>query len=285
MSTAMQRRPGISPAALLAVKGGSPNTQAAYRRGVSLFISWAGDRTLSARLFSEWIEELRKAGVPASTLRQRLCGGKAAIMQAATEAGMEPRAWQALKTALDSIKGEREASPEIRVLDGKERARLLAAMNERNRLVARFLYATAARISEALGVKESDIVPELATARIRLHGKGRKERVGRIPLELLEQINTTFHHPGRVYLFECRPGRRMNRTAMANAIAEAGKQALGRTVSPHDLRHSRATDLFARTGNLKGVSDLLGHANVNVTARYYVKTQLTSEELWKGEEI
>jgi len=53
-------------------------------------------------------------------------------------------------------------------------------------------------------------------------------------------------------------------------------------VTAHVLRHSRATDLIERTGKVKGVSRMLGHASEATTLRYYVKQSLTEEELTEG---
>ena len=57
---------------------------------------------------------------------------------------------------------------------------------------------------------------------------------------------------------------------------------LGRSVTAHVLRHFRATDLIERTGKVKGVSRMLGHASEATTLRYYVKQSLTEEELSEG---
>ena len=60
---------------------------------------------------------------------------------------------------------------------------------------------------------------------------------------------------------------------------------LGRKVGAHVLRHSRATDLYERTKRIKAVSELLGHATVDMTAKYYVNDKFTDDELFNGEEL
>ena len=62
----------------------------------------------------------------------------------------------------------------------------------------------------------------------------------------------------------------------------AARRVLGRSVTAHVLRHSRATDLIERTGKVKGVSRMLGHASEATTLRFYVKQSLTEEELAEG---
>lgn len=274
----LTKKAGIEGSALLEVTGKSPATQSAYRRAAGAFIEWAGGRKLSAHLFAEWIEEERKA-VSSSKLRVELFGGKAAIMQAAVKAGIPASELAVLKTGLDSIQAEQAPPPQIKVVDGRERAAILKELSPRLALVFRFLYTTAARVSEALGVRQGDVKIEGERARVRLHGKGRKERFVYIPLDLLAEINEEFRSPRRVYLLESSYGKPYCRQYISWAISKAAKVAIGRPVSAHDLRHSRATDLFAKSKNLPGVSKLLGHSSTAVTAMYYVRTELSEDEL------
>lgn len=60
------------------------------------------------------------------------------------------------------------------------------------------------------------------------------------------------------------------------------KQKDGRPASAHVLRHSRATDLLKKTGRIKAVSRLLGHASEATTLAFYVKDSFTDEELFVG---
>ena len=104
-------------------------------------------------------------------------------------------------------------------------------------------------------------------------------------MDLLREINTAFNRPDRVYLFENRYGNRLSRQWVTREIGRASRIALGWVVSSHDLRHSRATDLFAKTGRLKAVSEYLGHAGIQTTAAFYVRDDLTTKDLTEGEEL
>jgi integrase len=55
--------------------------------------------------------------------------------------------------------------------------------------------------------------------------------------------------------------------ALSREIARAARRVLGRSVSAHVLRHSRATDLMASTHRIKAVSRLLGHPDGATTQR------------------
>jgi integrase len=104
--------------------------------------------------------------------------------------------------------------------------------------------------------------------------------VGRIPAELYRRILAEF--PQGTYLFESRRGQHFKREYVSREIARAAKRVIGRSVSAHVLRHSRATDLLAATHRIKAVSRLLGHSDEATTLRYYVHDAFSDEELFGG---
>ena len=115
--------------------------------------------------------------------------------------------------------------------------------------------------------------------------KGDVERWVRIPVELLAEIDAEYGAPGRVYLFESRHGQPFSRQYVSRVLARASKRVLGRRVTAHVLRHSRATDLYQHTRRIKAVSALLGHSGVDTTARYYVRDDFSDAELFNGEAL
>ena len=72
------------------------------------------------------------------------------------------------------------------------RARLLGPCTLWMRLVARFLYAIAARVTEALELRLFDLKQVGECVLLRFHGKGRKERWVKIPASLLEEIEAEY---------------------------------------------------------------------------------------------
>jgi len=278
----------LSARGLLNVKGGSPGTTEAYRATVRAFIAWAKDGELGfgAHAFAAYLAELRAEGAGAGKLNMALYAGKAALMQAAQRAGMAARELAVLKSALDSLKGAKRPEPDVRVVTPIERLLMFDDMPLRVRLVARFLYATGARVSEALAVRRDQVTADGERARVRLvRTKGDEERYARIPRALLEEIDGVYAAPGQVYLFESKHGQPFSRQYITREIARASRRVLGRRIGAHVLRHSRATDLYENTRRIKAVSALLGHANVDVTARYYVRDKFSDAELFNGEAL
>ena len=229
--------PGIPASELLKVRARGSLSTDAYRRAVRAFLAWAGPRALTAELFAAYIESSRQAGASASKLNRDLYGGKAAILQAAQRQGMSSRELAMLKIALDSIPGAKTNAPEIRVVSPEERARLIAALPLRVRLIARFLYATAARVTEALKVRLTDLKEDGERVLLRFHGKGRKERWVRIPVSLLEEIEGEYGKKERAYLFESRYGSPFSRQYVTREIARAARRVLNRRITAHVLRH------------------------------------------------
>jgi integrase/recombinase XerD len=130
-----------------------------------------------------------------------------------------------------------------------------------------FLFKTGLRVSEAINVRLKDIKPMGDVARIRLIGKGSKERFARPSRELIARIRD--HFQGTEYLFE-HGGRRYTREHVSTSIHRIGMAILGRAISAHSLRHSVATHLYKETHNLVAVQRFLGHTSSTTTAQFYV---------------
>lgn len=263
-------------AALLKVKGASERTTQAYRAAISGFLTSGHPVTVEG--FATYINELRRTR-SASTVNQTLAAGRKAFAQAGERLGLQARELALIRGALAQIPTVKKAPPDVAVISPEERARLFAALPLRMRLVAETLYVTGARVSEVLTARR-DQVKSSGAVELRLYGKGGKERSSKIPAELYRRILAEF--PEGTYLFESRRGQHFHREYISREIARAAKRTLGRSVSAHVLRHSRATDLLAATHRIKAVSRLLGHSDEATTLRYYVRDAFSDEELFAG---
>ena len=153
----------------------------------------------------------------------------------------------------------------------------------RNQALLEFLYACGARISEASGLLLSAV--DFDQGQCRVLGKGAKERI--VPLHdlALSSMHTylLFARPLLVkdkecpYFFVSTRGNQMGTDAMRKmfkqALAAAG---LPSTITPHDLRHTFATDVLSGGADLRSVQEMLGHASLSTTQIY---THTTPERL------
>lgn len=149
----------------------------------------------------------------------------------------------------------------------------------RDQALLEFMYATGARVSEAVGLNLEDI--DLAERVVRLTGKGAKQRlvpVGRIACDAVARYldhgrfaleeRAKGAHERRAMFLNTR-GRRLSRQSAWDAIATAGRRArLDRPLHPHTLRHSFATHLIQGGADVRTVQELLGHASVTTTQIY-----------------
>ncbi len=124
-----------------------------------------------------------------------------------------------------------------------------------------FLYASGARVSEALECKKGDI--EGVWLKIR-YAKGEKERMVPLPESLISAINEYLKEAPKKsdYLWVNYKGEKLSRIYAFKIT----KKYLG--VSPHTLRHSFATSLILGGADLRVVQELLGHASINTTQIY-----------------
>lgn len=133
-------------------------------------------------------------------------------------------------------------------------------------LIIEFLFKSGCRISEMINIKLTDI--ELnGKAKIKVIGKGSKQRDVYVNRELIEEINRIFN--GMVYLFETRNGTQYNRINLSKTIRKVSKKA-GLDIHPHTLRHSTAEHLKSKKASPEYVQKYLGHSSVAITiANYY----------------
>ncbi len=249
----------------------------AYRHALEAFLE--SGQAVTVEGFAEYIHSLCRHRA-ASTVNQALAAGRKAFLQAAERLGMPAKEISLIRGALADIPSVKKGPPEVAVVSPEERLALFAALPLRMRLVAETLYVTGARVSEVLTVRRDQIKTNGASVELRLYGKGGKERAARIPAELYKRIMEVY--PRGTYLFESRAGQHYRREYVSREIARAANRVLGRRVSAHVLRHSRATDLLAATHRIKAVSRLLGHSDEATTLRYYVKDAFSDEELFEG---
>jgi integrase/recombinase XerC len=146
-------------------------------------------------------------------------------------------------------------------------------LSVRDKAMMELFYSSGLRLSELVGLDLHDI--DLADRTVRVLGKGSKTRVvpvGRYAAEaitkwLLER--TKVAGVGNTALFVGKRGERISpRSVQKQVAAWARRQGLSVHVHPHMFRHSFATHLLESSHDLRGVQELLGHANIATTQIY-----------------
>ncbi len=159
----------------------------------------------------------------------------------------------------------------------------------RDRALLELLYATGARVSEAVDLNVDDVIDSDGSGSgdvVRLLGKGHKQRV--VPVGSFARAAID------AYLVRARPvlstrgastpalflgarGHRVSRQSAWLIIRARAEQAkLGIEISPHTFRHSFATHLLEGGADVRVVQELLGHSSVATTQIY---TRVTADTL------
>nr|WP_130866793.1 site-specific tyrosine recombinase XerD [Acidipropionibacterium timonense] len=279
---------------LVAERGLSANTVAAYRRDLRRYDQFLAQRGLtdlaqvSAVDVSEFARSLTDSGLAASSVARMVVAVRNLHRFAVGEGHLEVDVARDVSPAIP-----RQRLPKALTIAQVEA--LLASCDVtsieglRDRALLELLYGTGARISEVCDLDVDDVREVRAdpSAGLRLVGKGDKERVvplGRFALDAVDAwlVRGRPEWAGRTassspaLLLNSRGGRLSRQSAWA-VIQRAGERAgLGVHLSPHSLRHSYATHLLDGGADVRVVQELLGHASVTTTQIY---TLVTAEHL------
>jgi integrase/recombinase XerC len=163
-------------------------------------------------------------------------------------------------------------------LDADTMARLLeipadGPLATRDRAIMELLYSSGLRLAELVGLDLQDLHAQDRT--VRVLGKGSKTRVipvGRKALSALsawlKQRQTMVRNDSQA-VFVGTTGRRLGPRAIQKRVEYwALRQGLPMHVHPHLFRHSFASHLLESSGELRGVQELLGHADIATTQVY-----------------
>jgi integrase/recombinase XerC len=264
----------------------SGKTVEAYQRDVLQFLGFLAEHLGGAPSLKDLAEltpadvrafmaARRARGISSRSLMRTLAGtrafarflernGKGSV--GALSAVRAPKIGKTLPRPL-AVSGARAvADPDIAAGDGRE-----PWIHARDAAVLGLLYGCGLRISEALGLKRSEFGSRDVLSVI---GKGRKQRM--VPLipavaKLIADYVALcpYDLPEEGPLFVGAKGGPLSPRLIQLAMARLrGALGLPETATPHALRHSFATHLLARGGDLRSIQELLGHASLSTTQIY-----------------
>jgi integrase/recombinase XerC len=252
----------------------SVHTLDAYRRDLDALVAWTA---------AQGIDDL--ATVHTEQLR--------AFIAAEHRRGLSPKSLQRRLSACRSCyqwllkHGRIAASPAAgirapkaprklpQVLDVDEAVQLVelptdAPLGVRDRAILELFYSSGLRLSELCALRWRDL--DLADGLVTVLGKGSKQRsvpVGSHARKALEDWRRESQGQPDAPVFPGRGGATITPRAVQIRLQRlAQRQGLFKRVHPHLLRHSFASHVLESSGDLRGVQELLGHADIATTQIY-----------------
>ena len=264
-------------------KGLAPLTVAAYTTDVGQFTGFLGKRKrtlLNARRdeVRDFIQELFANSVDGRSVGRKLSAVRhlyryllldKLIQHDPTLNIDSPKQWKVLPKSL--ARDEMEIM--LRAPRPASKGKHGEAIALRDRAMLEVFYAAALRVSEMIAVKLEDLKLDLGCVLVR--GKGDKERI--VPLgKSAQKILAEYMKHGRPVLagertspllFLGRGARKLSRQRVWQMV-RAASASMGRSASPHMLRHSCATHMVENGADLRTVQTILGHADIATTQVY-----------------
>jgi tyrosine recombinase XerC len=288
---------------LVAERNASPHTVSNYRREIGEFKEFAQAHgvmawsQVEAPLLREWLAALHARGIAKASAGRKLSELRAFYTYLKHRRLVESNPAQSVTAPKLPQRLPRPlAKEEIRELI--EAIDLSTPQGLRDRAMVELLYGGGLRVSELLALNLIDV--ELSEARVRVSGKGAKERSALIGAPAVAALQAYLQEArpallaaaeadgGRVKggkwvsrrpraLFLNRFGQRLSVSMFTRSLSgHAAAAGIGHRVTPHMLRHSFATHLLDGGADLRSVQELLGHENASTTQIY---TQVSQRQL------
>ncbi len=279
---------------MVAEKGRSANTIAAYRRDLGAYGEWltahgATVLDVTHQQLVTFVGVRRRSGAATSSIARQL----AAIRMLHRYLSIEGERRDDPAAELEGVRvpsGIPKPLTEAQVISLLDAVVVTEPIHRRDLALIELLYATGARISEAVGLSIGEI--DFDARLVRLYGKGAKERIVPFGSTAAAALEDWFSPSGRARIvpdqwrrrddaeavFLNTRGGRLTRQAAWQVIKKYGVRAgIGTELSPHVLRHSCATHLLDHGADLRVVQEMLGHASISTTQIY---TKVSQERLW-----
>src|SRR5690554_1272061 len=251
----------------------SAHTLDAYRRDLAALCGWAekdgtAPEALDGARIRAFVAAEHRRGLAPSSLQRRLsaCRGWYRWLLRHGRIQADPTT---------GVRAPRRSSDLPKVLDPDEAKALVevppdAPLGLRDRAMLELFYSSGLRVAELCALRWRDL--QLDDGLVTVLGKGSRQRsvpVGSHARRALEEWQAESGAAGDAPVFPGRGGRPISpRTVQARMRLLAQRQGLFKRVHPHLLRHSFASHVLESSGDLRGVQELLGHADIATTQIY-----------------
>lgn len=260
-------------------RGYSENTVEAYTHDIDYLLNYLRNENLKTEdvkldNLENFAAVLYEFGIASSSQARILCGVRSFFKYLVISGILKDDPSELLEAPTVG-----EHLPEV--LSTEEIDRMEAAIDlskwegQRNKAIIELLFSCGLRVSELVNLKFNDIFER--DKFLRIIGKGDKERLVPISESALHEIKLWLYDrnlmkikPGEQdYVFLNRRGAHLTRTMILIMIKRTAEEAgITKTVSPHTLRHSFATELLKGGADLRAIQEMLGHENIKTTQIY-----------------
>ncbi len=252
----------------------SAHTLDAYRRDLDALVAWTAAQGIDD-LVAVHTEQLRafiaaehRRGLSPKSLQRRLSACRSCYQWLLKHGriGASPAA---------GIRAPKAPRKLPQVLDVDEAVQLVelptdVPLGVRDRAILELFYSSGLRLSELCALRWRDL--DLADGLVTVLGKGNKQRsvpVGSHACKALEDWHRESNPQPDTPVFPGRGGATITPRAVQIRLQRlAQRQGLFKRVHPHLLRHSFASHVLESSGDLRGVQELLGHADIATTQIY-----------------
>ena len=255
----------------------SPQTCKNYRRDLKALAAWAAAQDIAdwGAIDSEHVRAFSatcfRKGLSARSIQRRLSAARTFYRYLLREKVVS-------NSPVTSVSAPKSKKRLPGNLDADRMARLLdipgdGPIVDRDRAMLELLYSSGLRLAELVDLNLGDV--DMSDATVCVTGKGNKDRivpVGRQALKALRQWALTradLAGAGETALFVSNRGARISHRSVQSRVKHwAKRQGIDANVYPHLFRHSFATHVLESSHDLRGVQELLGHANISTTQVY-----------------
>jgi integrase/recombinase XerC len=250
----------------------SPRTLDGYRRDLDALAAWSADRQLGLPALG--IEDIRafvaaehRRGLSPKSVQRRLSAVRSFYRWLL-------RHGRIVASPASSIRAPKAPRKLPQVLDPDEAKALVEVPTDvplglRDRALLELFYSSGLRLSELCALRWHDL--DLADGLVTVLGKGSKQRsvpVGSHARNALAAWRVETGAGDDAPVFPGRNGPITPRAVQLRLRQLAQRQGLFKRVHPHLLRHSFASHVLESSGDLRGVQELLGHADIATTQIY-----------------
>lgn len=143
-------------------------------------------------------------------------------------------------------------------------------LNIKHRAILSLIYYGALRVGEAVNLKVEDLNSKNNTVHIKL-AKGSKDRIVPLPGQVMDLLIAYYRNykPKTNFFYSYKKQDKYSSKSIRKVLKKAlYLQGITKKITPHSLRHSRATHLLNSGMDIRFIQELLGHANIKTTQLY-----------------